>query len=212
MYAMRKSVFVVLAILTSLSVCVASGFWAGSQIALDRAVSSDGSERIHYTRGVDSIDSVDAMGTDENGDGLIDDWSVSIYNPEWSTAIYNIKDMNFDGKPDRITLSMDDGKSFIALMDHDRDGRMDWWAVTLQSRIDPGVQFAYIDLDLDGRLDIMERYTNGKADEYYVRIEDTWTRAGRRARDPREKARIRIDGEAVEVQFRDGAWKEADSP
>ena len=209
---MKRVIPGILIVIVSVAFGGASGYLLAERHDNTRDQSMYESQEMPIDTGGELSTRFEELTYDKNQDGVADEWAVSFHYLGTYPGVYHVEDLDFDGTLDRVSLSMDSGKTFIAIVDSDRDGVMDRRLIAIQSQGGAFTSTRYFDLDLDGALDTMSRYVREEPSEYYVRLENVWTRAGRRRGDPRENASVRIDGEAVDVQFENGEWKHVNSP
>jgi hypothetical protein len=94
------------------------------------------------------------------------------------------------------------------MFDDDKDGRFDRQLVEVADIGDENSRYDYHDLDLDGRLDVMEHKEADETAASYVFMKDRLVRAQVvPSYDPRHAWITQPDGSQRMMVFENGAWK-----
>ncbi len=153
----------------------------------------------------DSLNSIMETTMDQDDDGAVDTWVVSIRSSELITGGYVAKDTDGDRQPDEGSVSIGMPANVLMLGGR-KDDESEKTSVALPSTFEPGKSFLYRDLDRDGRLDEMTQYQDGKAVDFFVLLGDCWVAADR-IRGKSYEASATIEGNIRTVIFENGKWR-----
>jgi hypothetical protein len=114
------------------------------------------------------------LGTDSDEDGIYDMWTVFVNEKQNTELRYTLEDLDRDGVADRIAMSIgpQETNSTFGTFDSDNDKKIDF--VNLSLGGPENNSYAYKDLNLDGRLDVVTFRENGVLkttsiiDDYYL--------------------------------------------
>ena len=151
-------------------------------------------------------DDVSESALDTDGDDQPDLWKVNIGRFGPHDCKFTLEDSNSDGAPDLLTLVT--AHITCKMFDDDKDGRFDRQLVELADIGDENSRYDYHDLDLDGRLDVMEHKEADETAASYVFMKDRLVRAQVvPSYDPRHAWITQPDGSQRMMVFENGAWK-----
>jgi len=143
---------------------------------------------------------------DRNRDGKNDVWVLTMRENQVFTGNYSVEDLDYDGTPDRGSISIGGHENNMVLDSIDKHGRPTRLIVSVGSTIEASKSYVYRDLDRDGIFDEVSRYQDYVQKAFLILWDQRWTSA---ASDPKDvfKAKIMLDGSNRDVIFADREWR-----
>ena len=137
---------------------------------------------------------VEEVGIDTTRDGHVDKWLAKIGESD-SFVVYETQDLDGDGHGDTVAISIGQNGKFAAFRESDYDEMKQSFEsheVTLGNHSDLQRRYKYVDLDLDGEIDVMARENErlGEVEEK-IRAGTKWLDAKRDA----DARKFRVAGE-----------------
>lgn len=173
-----------------------------------------------YFMNAASENSVMEESIDKNQDGRSDQWTVVIRDETPFVGVYVLSDRNFDGQPGDVSVSVGTGseQGTCSLIDEDGDAQFDRRQVTFLPSGVTTDQVRYIDLDLDGTLDLKEVVRGSKQNggiqlaERYVLVDDQFVQASTDSSVKDRHCWINDGGgNLAELVFEAGVWRPVES-
>ncbi len=149
---------------------------------------------------------------DENKDGncevaMLRAWAQKLGFDSHVACCCFLYDLNDDRTPDGLFFSTrgwtgEHKDAMFLLQDRDEDGNPDTWSVRLRDSHGSDA-WRYDDLNMDGQWELKYEY---ESDQMHLFFEGRWFDTAKVGENWLKSATILLDGQEVELAFKDGAW------